>query len=72
MPSRIARSKAGYDHAPIPVSTSGVMLVLWMMPNGVSRGRPPVLMVPPFASVWQTAQSPSAASCPPRAMVASE
>src|SRR6202011_3054622 len=42
-----------------------------MMPNGVSMARPPALMAP-FALVWQTAQSPSAASCRPRAMVATE
>src|ERR1700674_2346851 len=42
-----------------------------MIPNGVSRGRPPALTAP-FASVWQTAQSPSAASCRPRATVAAE
>src|SRR6476646_4532540 len=42
-----------------------------MIPNGVSRGRPPALIVP-LASVWQTAQSPSAASCLPRALVAAE
>src|ERR1700686_4907064 len=42
-----------------------------MIPNGVSRGRPPALTAP-YASVWQTAQSPSAASCRPRAMVAAE
>src|SRR6266581_4332894 len=34
--------------------------------------RPPALMAPPFATVWQTAQSPRAASCWPRAMVAVE
>src|ERR1700733_9056038 len=42
-----------------------------MVPNGVSRGRPPALTAP-FNSVWQTAQSPSAANCRPRAMVAAE
>src|SRR5258705_1087610 len=42
-----------------------------MIPNGVSRGRPPALIAP-LASVWQTAQSPSAASCRPWAMVAAE
>src|ERR1700737_4342458 len=41
------------------------------MPNCVSSGRPPTLITP-FAPVWQTAQSPSAASCRPRAMVAAE
>src|SRR6202158_6510283 len=34
--------------------------------------RPPALMAPPFATVWQTAQSPSAANCWPRAIVAAE
>src|ERR1700684_736690 len=43
-----------------------------MMPNGVSIARPPALTVPPLRFVWQTAQSPSAANCRPRAMVASE
>src|SRR4029450_7661882 len=42
-----------------------------MIPNGVSSGRAPALRAP-LASVWQTAQSPSAASCRPRAMVAAE
>src|SRR3954468_21380281 len=71
MPSRIARSKAGYDHAPMPVAGSGVMLVDQMVPNGVSIARPPALTAPPGA-VWQTAQLPSAASCSPFAMVAAE
>src|SRR3954469_6005598 len=69
MPSRIARSKAGYDHAPKPVSGSGVMLVDQMVPNGVSIARPPALTAPP-GTEWQTAQLPSAASCPPFAIVA--
>src|SRR5476651_1961897 len=47
------------------------MLVLKMVPNGVRIARPPALMMP-FVMVWQTAQSPSAASCPPRAMVSAE
>src|SRR5580692_6902026 len=42
-----------------------------MVPNGVSMARPPALTAP-FNSVWQTAQSPSAANCRPRAMVAAE
>src|ERR1700753_3446107 len=42
-----------------------------MMPNGVSSDRPPALTRPPTL-VWQTAQSPSAASCCPRAIVAAE
>src|SRR5258708_33727334 len=42
-----------------------------MIPNGVSRGGPPALS-PPLASVWQTAQAPSAASCLPRAVGAAE
>src|SRR5436190_2285781 len=42
-----------------------------MTPNGVSSGRPPALIMPSVA-VWQTMQSPSAASCWPRAMVAVE
>src|SRR5712672_2246033 len=56
----------------MPVSGSGVILVLQIVPNGVSMARPPALMAPPFATVWQTAQSPRAASCWPRAMVAAE
>src|ERR1043166_8486753 len=71
MPSRIARSKAGYDHAPIPVSGSGVILVDQMVPNGVAIARPPALAAPP-AVVWHTAQLPSAASCSPFAIVAAE
>src|SRR4051812_8480901 len=71
MPSRIARSNAGYDQAPIPVSGSGVMLVDQMVPNGVSMARPPALTAPPSV-VWHTAQFPSAASCSPLAMVAAE
>src|SRR4051794_24334269 len=71
MPSRIARSNAGYDHAPIPVSGSGVMLVDQIVPNGVSMARPPALTAPP-AVVWHTAQLPSAASCSPFAIVAAE
>src|SRR5258708_11387875 len=55
----------------MPVSTSGVMLGEVIVPNGVSIGRPPALRTP-FAEVWQTAQSPSAANCCPRAMVAAE
>src|ERR1700735_4599470 len=55
----------------MPVSTSGVMLVVVMIPNGVASGRPPALTRPPVA-VWQTAQSPSAASCCPRVIVAAE
>ena len=42
-----------------------------MTPNGVSSARPPALTTPP-AVVWQTMQSPSAASCWPRATVAAE
>src|SRR5215470_1445319 len=42
-----------------------------MTPNGVSSARPPALTAPPRA-VWQAMQSPSAASCWPRAMVAAE
>src|SRR5690242_5285758 len=42
-----------------------------MMPNGVSSARPPALIAP-LVVVWQTMQSPSAASCWPRAMVAEE
>src|SRR3954454_8935420 len=53
----------------MPVSRSGVMLVEWMMPNGVSSARPPAFTAPPV-EVWQTAQLPRAASCAPRAMVA--
>src|SRR5207253_10498731 len=71
MPSRMARSKAGYDHAPMPVSGSGVMLVDQMVPNGVSMARPPALTTPP-GPVWHTAQLPSAASCSPLAMVAAD
>src|ERR1700756_339235 len=42
-----------------------------MTPNGVSIGRPPAFETPPTA-VWQNAQSPSAASCRPRSIVAAE
>src|SRR5687768_13839633 len=42
-----------------------------MVPNGVSIARPPALTTP-LVTVWQTAQSPSAANCWPRAMVAAE
>src|SRR5580765_4978413 len=42
-----------------------------MTPNGVSSGRPPALTAP-FALVWHTMQSPSAASCWPRAIVVAE
>src|SRR5262245_19444794 len=42
-----------------------------MTPNGVSSARPPALTAPP-AVVWQTLQSPRAASCWPRAMVVAE
>ena len=55
----------------MPVSGSGVMLVEWMVPNGVSSGRPPAFRMP-LVTVWHTAQSPSAASCFPRAIVAAE
>src|SRR5258705_4787447 len=55
----------------MPVSASGVMLVLWMTPNGVSIGLPPALRTP-FADAWHTAQLPSAASSLPRAIVAAE
>src|ERR1700712_3113226 len=41
------------------------------MPNGVSIARPPALIAP-LACVWQTAQSPRAASCWPRAMVSAD
>src|SRR5438874_1417988 len=59
------------DHAPIPVSGSGVMLVDQMVPNGVTIWRPPALTAPPSV-VWHTAQLPSAASCSPFAIVAAE
>src|ERR1700690_177930 len=42
-----------------------------MVPNGVSIARPPALRMP-LILVWQTAQSPSAANCRPRSMVAKE
>src|SRR5579872_120021 len=42
-----------------------------MTPNDVSIGRPPAFEAPPTA-VWQNTQSPSAASCAPRAMVVAE
>src|SRR4051795_11891196 len=47
------------------------MLVEMIVPNGVAMARPPALRTP-FTAVWQTAQSPTAASCCPRAMVAAE
>src|SRR5258705_3051301 len=42
-----------------------------MTPTGAPRGGPPGWR-PPLASVWQTAQAPSAQSCLPRAVVAAE
>src|SRR5947199_4747410 len=42
-----------------------------MTPNGVSSALPPALTAP-LALVWHTMQSPSAASCWPRAIVVAE
>src|SRR5260370_17226987 len=55
----------------MPVWVPGVMLVEVIMPSGVSMARPPALRTP-FTDVWHTAQSPSAASCRPRATVTAE
>src|SRR5476651_2779816 len=71
IPSRIARSNAGYDQLPIPVFSSGVMLLLYSVPNGVCIASPPALVAPPGA-VWHTAQSPTAASKRPRSRVAAD
>src|SRR5262245_18537606 len=61
----MARSNAASDHCPMPAFGSGVMLVAWMVPNGVGSGRPPANGFPP-AVVWQTPQLPIAASSAPR------
>src|SRR5215207_1221834 len=65
----MARWKALKDHKPMPVSASGVRLVVTIFPKGVSMALPPALGIPPGA-VWQTTQSPAAASCRPRSSVA--
>src|SRR5450830_138441 len=55
----------------MPVFTSGVILLLYKVPNGVSIASPPALVAPPGA-VWHTAQSPTAASKRPRSRVAAD
>src|SRR5262245_46258767 len=50
----------------MPESGSGVMLVPYTVPKGVSSGRPPADDRPPTA-VWHTWQLPSAESCAPLA-----
>jgi hypothetical protein len=37
----MARMNAASDQVPIPVSGSGVMLVVYIVPNGVGSGSPP-------------------------------
>ncbi|KAF1042623.1 MAG: hypothetical protein GAK34_02779 [Delftia tsuruhatensis] len=71
MPCRMARSKAANDQRPMPVSWSGVILVEYTVPKGVSSAKPPALGAPPGA-VWQTTQSPAAATSRPRAMACGE
>ena len=41
MPHRSARVKSARPHRPIPVSRSGVMFGVTIVPNGVSSARPP-------------------------------
>src|SRR6218665_3437013 len=53
----------------MPVSASGVRLVLETVPKGVAKPRPPAFGLPP-AAVWQPAQLPAAASSRPRSLVA--
>ncbi|MCY1426126.1 hypothetical protein D9M71_419380 [compost metagenome] len=65
----MARSKAAKDQRPIPVSGSGVILVLYNVPKGVSIASPPALTLPP-PTVWHTAQSPAAATWRPRSSMA--
>ncbi len=51
----------------MPVSRSGVILVLWTVPNGVSIGLPPVKGRDKSA-VWQDAHMPRWARLAPRSM----
>src|SRR5471032_2426891 len=60
----MARTKASRDHAPMPVSPAGVMLVLKIVPNGVLSGTPPAKFLPP-STVWQPVQLPIRASPSP-------
>src|SRR6218665_597993 len=53
----------------MPFWASGVGLLLWTVPRGVARPRPPAFGLPP-AAVWQPAQLPAAASSRPRSVVA--
>ena len=67
----MARSNAAKDQSPMPVRESGVMLVEYTAPNGVSSRRPPAKGIPSCA-VWHTLQSPSAATTAPRGGVGAE
>src|SRR6218665_2629986 len=51
----------------MPFWASGVGLLLWTVPRGVARPRPPAFGLPP-AAVWQPAQLPAAASSRPRSL----
>src|SRR5574337_771741 len=64
LPACSARQKSSKLHRPRPVSRSGVMLGVVMVPNGVDNTRPPAKRVPPGA-VWQPAQSPTVARYSP-------
>src|SRR5437588_6006606 len=65
----MARRKSSPLQSPIPVSGSGVMLVEWIVPNGVDNGSPPANGSPP-GLVWQERQLPMAASSAPLATTA--
>src|SRR5438876_9249374 len=65
----MARRKSSLVQRPIPVSGSGVMLVEWIVPNGVDNGSPPANGSPP-GLVWQERQLPMAASSAPLATTA--
>jgi hypothetical protein len=67
----MARLNATSDQAPMPVAWSGVMFVEKIVPNGVGKGRPPARKAPASA-VWQTLQSPRAATADPRSMLSGE
>src|SRR5713101_7390976 len=62
----MARRKSSPVQRPIPVSGSGVMLVEWIVPNGVDNGSPPAKGSPP-GLVWQERQLPMAVSSAPLA-----
>ena len=44
--------------SPMPVAGSGVMLVEYSVPKGVSKATPPAMKAP-AAAVWQLAQFPA-------------